>query len=100
MISNTIQWYHALPRGDNIPFDSPANLEIERAYCKCDDKVEVVDSCGEKFKISFQDNSGLKQPQNQQIKVTRKLKGVEGTKIDLVTVLQAILTSRQLREKL
>ena len=100
LISNTIQWYHALPRGDNIPFDSSANLEIERAYCKCDDKVEVVDSCGEKFKISFQDNSGLKQPQNQQIKVTRKLKGVEGTKIDLVTVLQAILTSRQLREKL
>lgn len=100
LISNTIQWYHALPRGDNIPFDSSANLEIERAYCKCDDKVEVVDSCGEKFKISFQDNSGLKQPQNQQIKVTRKLKGVEGTKIDLVTVLHAIFTSRQLREKL
>ena len=100
LISNTIQWYHSLPRGDTIPFDSSANLEIEKAYCKCDDKVEVVDSCGEKFKISFQDNSGLKQPQNQQIKVTRKLKGVEGTKIDLITVLQAILTSRQLREKL
>lgn len=100
LISNTIQWFHALPRGDDIPFDTSANLEIERAYCKCDDKVEVVDSSGQKFKISFQDNSSFKQPQNQQINVTRKLKGAEGTKIDLVTVSEAISTSRQPREKL
>ena len=34
LISNIIQWYHSLPRGDNIPFDSSANLEIEKAYWK------------------------------------------------------------------
>lgn len=83
LVSNTIQWFYALHRRGSIPFDTSANLEIERAYFNDDDKVEVVSS-GEKFEINFRENSGLKQPRNQRIKVTRKLMGAKGTKFKII----------------
>lgn len=83
LFSNTIQWFYALHRRGSMPFDTSANLEIERAYFNDDYKVEVV-SRGEKFEIHFRENSGLKQPENQRIKVKRRLIGAKGTKCKII----------------
>lgn len=78
MVSKTVEWTYKLD-GKKISFDSKTILKIEMAHSRGDPSIEVS-SLGESFIIDVRAKTGYRQPQNEPIAVTRKLKEAEGKK--------------------